>query len=376
MNKKLISFFLPPMYGNGLTRVILNLLESMIDSGFQVDLVVPNITEYHQSFEKNLPVGIRSISLDLKPSHTLFIGKIFKLSHYLKQEKPAVLMAHGDYIGVANFAKLVSQQQPKILHGVHTNVSRYFNQFPGMGTKLKYLLLRYFYTASDGLVAVSKGVAEDLSKITGIPLSHIQVIYNPVVTSDLLNQAKQPVDHPWFATGEPPVILGAGRLMTLKDYPTLIRAFAKVRQHRPCRLVIIGEVTPHKVELEALAEELGVAQDMQMPGFADNPYAYMFKAAVFVVSSQFEGFGNVLVEAMATGTPVVSTDCESGPAEILGYGQYGKLVPVGDANSLAVAIGETLDHPLDAKTLQARAQDFTTEKIAEQYLRFIQQIIN
>lgn len=364
------------MYGNGLTRVILNLLESMIDSGFQVDLVVPNITEYHQSFEKNLPVGVRSISLDLKPSRTLFVGKIFKLSHYLKQEKPAVLMAHGDYIGVANLAKLVSRQQSKVLHGIHINISRYFDQFPGIGTKLKYLLLKYFYTTSDGLVAVSKGVAEDLSKITEIPLNQIQVIYNPVVTIDLLNKAKQPIDHPWFMTGEPPVILGAGRLMIQKDYPTLIRAFAKVREHRLCRLVMLGEITPHKVELEALAQALGVAQDVQMLGFAENPYAYMSKAAVFVMSSQFEGFGNVLVEAMATGTPVVSTDCESGPAEILGYGQYGKLAPVGDSDNLAAAIGETLDCPLDAKTLQARSQDFTTEKIAEQYLRFIQQIIN
>ena len=376
MNKKLISFFLPPVYGNGLTRVIINLLEPMINHGFQVDLVVPEITKYHQSLEKNLPAGVRSISLDLQPSSTLFIGKIFKLSRYLRQEKPAVLMAHGDYIGVANLAKLVSCQQSKVLHGIHINISRYFDQFPGIGTKLKYLLLKYFYTASDGLVAVSKGVAKDLSEITGIPLSQIQVIYNPVVTTDLLNKAKQPIDHPWFVTGEPPVILGAGRLMIQKDYPTLIRAFAKVRQHRLCRLVMIGEITPHKVELEALAEELGVAQDVQMPGFANNPYAYMSKAAVFVMSSQYEGFGNVLVEAMATGTPVVSTDCESGPAEILGYGQFGNLSPVGDAEGLAAAINDTLDRPLDAKTLQDRAQDFVTEKITQQYLEFIQQVIN
>lgn len=375
MNKKLVTFFLPPLYGNGLSRVIINLLKPMINSGFKVDLVVPRITGYHQSIEKSLPAGVRSISLDLQSSSTLFIGKIFKLSDYLKQEKPAVLMAHGDYIGVANLAKLVSRQQPKVLHGIHINISRYFDQFPGTGTKLKYLLLKYFYTASDGLVAVSKGVAEDLSEITGIPLKQIQVIYNPVVTIDLLNKAKQPIDHPWFMTGEPPVILGAGRLMIQKDYPTLIRAFAKVRQHRLCRLMIIGEITPHKVELEALAAELGVAQDVQMPGFANNPYAYMSKAAVFVMSSQYEGFGNVLVEAMATGTPVVSTDCESGPAEILGYGQYGKLAPVGDAEGLAAVINDTLDRPLDTKTLQARAQDFVDEKIARQYLEFIEKLI-
>jgi len=376
MNKQLISFFLPPMYGNGLTRVILNLLEPMVNQGFQVDLVVPKITNYHQDFEKSLPSGVRTISLGINSSNVIYLNKLLSLSRYLKQERPVVLMAHGDYIGIANLAKLISHQSTKVLHGVHINVSRYFDEISGIKTKLRQLLLKYTYAASDGLVAVSKGVAEDLSGMTGIPLSQIQVIYNPVVTIDLLNKAKQPIDHPWFMTGEPPVILGAGRLMIQKDYPTLIRAFAKVRQHRLCRLVMIGEITPHKVELEALAEELGVAQDIQMPGFANNPYAYMSKAAVFVMSSQYEGFGNVLVEAMATGTPVVSTDCESGPAEILGYGQYGKLAPVGDANSLAVAIGETLDHPLDAKTLQARAQDFTTEKIAHQYLEFIEQIIH
>jgi len=364
------------MYGNGLTRVILNLLEPMVNQGFQVDIVVPKITNYHQNFEKSLPSGVRTISLGVNSSNVIYLNKLLTLSRYLRQERPVALMAHGDYAGIANLAKLISRQPTKVLHGVHINVSRYFDEISGIKTGLRQLLLKYTYATSDGLVAVSKGVAEDLSGMTGIPLSQIQVIYNPVVTTNLLNKAKQPIAHPWFASEAPPVILGAGRLMIQKDFSTLIRAFAKVRQYRLCRLMVIGEITLQKVELDALAQELGVTQDVQMPGFAENPYAYMSKAAVFVMSSKYEGFGNVLVEAMATGTPVVSTDCESGPAEILEYGQYGKLAPVGDSDSLAAAINETLDHPLDSEILQARAQDFTTEKIAQQYLEFIQKVLN
>ena len=169
--------------------------------------------------------------------------------------------------------------------------------------------------------------------------------------------------------------MGAGRLHPQKDFATLIRAFAIVRQQRPARLLIVGGEPEQKQELETLIRDLKLEQDAQLFGFTENPYAYMAKAAVFALSSRYEGFGNVLVEAMATGTPVVSTDCESGPAEILENGKYGKLVPVSDPNALAEAILETLATPLDASKLQERSQDFTDEKIACQYLEFIEKLI-
>ena len=165
------------------------------------------------------------------------------------------------------------------------------------------------------------------------------------------------------------MILGVGRLTQAKDFPTLIRAFALVRKKRAARLMILGE-GEERPKLEALVRELGLEREVTLPGFVDNPYKYMKRAAVFVLSSKWEGFGNVLVEAMALGTPVVSTDCPSGPAEILENGRWGRLVPVGDVYALAEAIIETLDeehHPDVAN----RAKDFAVELAVEKYINVL-----
>jgi len=218
-------------------------------------------------------------------------------------------------------------------------------------------------------VAVSRGVADDLARLTGLPREKIQVIYNPVVTPELFVKAEEPLGHPWFAAGEPPVILGVGRLHEAKDFQTLIRAFALVRKKRVARLVILGE-GEERPKLEALVRELGLEEEVALPGFVDNPFKYMKRAGVFVLSSQWEGFGNVLVEAMACGTPVVSTACPSGPEEILENGRWGRLVSVGDVDALAEAIILTLDdknHPDVAR----RALDFGVQRAIDEYIRVL-----
>ena len=185
----------------------------------------------------------------------------------------------------------------------------------------------------------------------------------------LFAKSEEALDHPWFLPGEPPVILGVGRLTQAKDFPTLIRAFALVRKKHPARLMILGE-GEERSKLETLVQELGLEKEVSLPGFVDNPYKYMKRAAVFVLSSKWEGFGNVLVEAMALGTPVVSTNCPSGPAEILENGRWGRLVPVGDVYALAEAIIETLDeehHPDVAN----RAKDFAVELAVEKYINVL-----
>ncbi len=229
--------------------------------------------------------------------------------------------------------------------------------------------IRIFYPWADEIVTVSNGVADDFASITGLRRERIQVIYNPVVTPEILEKAEEPLNHPWFTPGEPPVILSVGRLAKQKDYPTLIRAFALVHRECPARLMILGE-GEERPKLEALIQELGLDDDVSLPGFVDNPYAYMSRAAVFVLSSAWEGFGNVLVEAMAVGTPVVATDCPSGPAEILGGGKWGKLVPVGDIEKIAKAIIETLED-LNRPDVTKRAQDFGIEKLVQNYLRVL-----
>ena len=195
------------------------------------------------------------------------------------------------------------------------------------------------------------------------------------LTDELIAGQSEPVDHPWFQPGTPPVIMSAGRLGRAKDHPTLIRAFARVRRARLARLVIFGQGTSDAktarsvTALQALAGELGVADDVALPGFVANPFAYMARAAVFALSSINEGLPGVLIQAMACGCPVVSTDCPSGPAEILAGGRYGRLVPPGDDAALAAAILATLDAPPAAMSLRARAGFFSVERAVAQYER-------
>ena len=226
--------------------------------------------------------------------------------------------------------------------------------------------IRLNYPAAEGIVCVSTGVAQELSRLAPATASRIRVIHNPIVAPDLVAAGSAAVDHPWLAPGEPPLILGAGRLTAQKDFPTLIRAFAQVLPQQPCRLLILGEGSERE-RLLGLGHELGVAVAMDLPGFVANPFAYMARSGVFVLSSLWEGFGNVLVEAMAMGTPVVSTDCPSGPREILCDGVLGPLVRPGDPEHLAEAVIEVLSRPADRTALRNRAMDFSADRVAARY---------
>ena len=238
------------------------------------------------------------------------------------------------------------------------------------------------YPRAEAIVGVSRGVADDLARQSGLPRERISVIYNPVVPHDVLARTTPPPSHPWLQAGEVPVVLGVGSLVPQKDFPTLLRAFARVRRSRPARLVILGEATDdaatprRRDELRRLAAELGVAQDLDLPGYVDDPYPWMARASVFVLSSTYEGFGNVLPEAMACGCPVVSTDCPSGPEEILDGGRYGRLVPVGDDRALGEAIVATLDDPPAPEALRRRAARFSVEGAIDQYERLIVGLIH
>lgn len=226
------------------------------------------------------------------------------------------------------------------------------------------------YSWADGIAPVSQGVADDLTQIAGHPLERMQIISNPVVTPELLEKANEPVNHSWFAAGEPPVILGVGRLNVQKDFPTLIRAFALIQQHLPARLMILGE-GEERPQLEAMIDQLGLAKVATLPGFVSNPYAFMSKASVFVLSSAYEGLPTVLIEAMAVGTPVVSTDCPSGQRKFLEFGRYGRLVPVGDIKALAQAIIITLTSLTDIEALRQQGRSFSLEASVNSYLKLL-----
>jgi glycosyltransferase involved in cell wall biosynthesis len=253
---------------------------------------------------------------------------------------------------------------------VHNHLSRESQNATTLKRRLTPQLVKWFYAWADSIVGVSQGVAKNLVEI-GLPSEKIEVIYNPIVTPELSEKVQELLNHPWFLPGQPPVILGVGRLQKQKDFPTLIQAFAKLRQQKPIRLMILGEGS-ERSHLESLVQEMDIAEDVVFPGFVSNPYAYIAQATVLVLSSAWEGFGNVLVEAMAAGTPIVSTDCESGPAEILANGQYGKLVPVGNYEDMAKAIAATLEDAPNREALQKRANEFSLEKALTKYGKLLQ----
>jgi glycosyltransferase involved in cell wall biosynthesis len=226
------------------------------------------------------------------------------------------------------------------------------------------------YPRADAIVGVSDGVVRDLASLTGIPAGRMRTIYNPVVTPELLAQAQAPAPHPWLEDGGPPVVLGVGRLVPQKGFATLLEAVARLRRERRLRLLVLGEGR-HRRALERQARRLGLGADFALPGFAPNPFAYMARAAVFVLPSFYEGLPGVLIQALACGCPVVSTDCPDGPREILADGAYGPLLPVGDAAALAAAIARVLDHPPERERLRRRGLDFGAEPAVRAYLEVV-----
>lgn len=214
-----------------------------------------------------------------------------------------------------------------------------------------------FYHMADRMICVSQGVAEDLKRYVALPVHKVQVIYNPTVREEVYRLKDQPVDHRWLAPNQPPVILAVGAFRKVKNYSLLLLAFAELSKTHDARLLMLGE-GEERAELEHQALVLGITQKVDMPGFARNPYAYMARAACFVLCSESEGLPNVVIEALACGCPVVATDCPGGVREIL-EGEYGALVP-GDVAKLADALREALDNKQQAL---ARVSAFQKEKL-------------
>ena len=224
---------------------------------------------------------------------------------------------------------------------------------------------RFLYPFADAIIAVSQGVADELSALNPRLQSKIHVLPTPVISSRLL--ARDEIPHPWFCSHDIPVVLGVGRLQRQKDFSALIDAFALVREKVRCRLVILGE-GPLRTELEAKVEGLRLTRVVDLPGFVENPFPYFRRARVFVLSSRYEGMPNVLLQAMACGTPVVATDCPSGPRECLENGRYGALVPVGDIEALAGAISRALHAPRRPDAAAAILEKHDAVRAAKRYL--------
>jgi glycosyltransferase involved in cell wall biosynthesis len=232
---------------------------------------------------------------------------------------------------------------------------------------LSYGLVPYAYRKADVVAAVSRDVRHDLAVETGIPLEGIRVLHNPVVVPELTDLSAKDLHHPWLSAAAPPVVLAVGRFTQQKNFPLLLRAFAKVRSARLARLIILGD-GELRSELEALAKGLGIAEDVDLPGFDPNPFRFMSRSAVYALSSDWEGLPTALIEALACGAPVVTTDC-AGAGEVLLGGRLGRIVPRGDADALAAAIAGTIEAPGPREERVARAADFGLESAVDHYLQ-------
>ncbi|HBE18535.1 MAG TPA: glycosyl transferase [Cyanobacteria bacterium UBA11149] len=360
-----LAIFHPNIEGGGAERVLVNLISGLVEHGVNIDLV---LVQAKGAFLSLIPPEVRVVDLGVKR----LILCIPALVRYLKQERPTCLLsAFEDTNLVALWSRSLAGVSTRLVASIHNTLS-WESQITTQGIKrqISPYLARWFYPQAEAIITVSQGVADDLL-LMGFSSKKMQVIYNPVITPELFKKVAEPLHHPWFESGSPPVILGVGRLEKQKDFPTLVRAFARVQQKRSARLMILGE-GEERDHLEALVQELRIGDCVALPGFVPNPYPYMAKSAVFVLSSLFEGLPTVLIEAMATGTRLVSTDCKSGPNEILANGKYGSLVPVGDSKSLGEAIASTLEKPPESSLLQQRAAEFSLEKAVTQYLQVLQ----
>lgn len=357
--QKRVSFFIPSLRGGGAERMTVNIANALAGKGYAVDLVLSKAEGPYLDIVRE---DVRIVDLGTFRVSSSLPG----LVSYLKKNKPEVLlsaMSHANIVAV--IAKIIAMVPTRVYVSERNNVS---TSLKGLGWFKRFMLIflmKVTYTLSARVVAISKGAADDLSSRVGIKRCHISVVYNPAFSERMFHDIPA-APHSWLIDKDVPVIIGIGRLSLEKNFSLLIRAFSEVVKTRKARLVILGEGN-ERASLESLITDLDVNDVVDLPGFTSSPESYLSRASLFVLSSDSEGFGNVLVEAMGSGVPIVSTNCPSGPSEILENGKWGKLVPPGDAEALSGAILETLDQN-EFPDVKTRAKDFGIDAAVDGYL--------
>ena len=407
-----VGFVLPSLYGGGAERHTLHLAQWLIERGHRADLVVPCFAgDYRAAISRDVRLyrgrlphtdrkflrevqrsaagGAGVTALGVNPFAVAWIGLVLGRKHpgvrvrrkrslyasvhilnrYLREARPQVLVSALPSADAATIcaAELTERAVPVVVT-VHNVLADYYAP--------EWLAAsRALYPLADAVVAVSRGVAKSVRRSVGGDAGRIRTIHNSVPVDSIRRLAQEEVTHPWFAAGEPPVVLSVGREAPSKDYPTLVDAFGRARREVDSRLVILGKLSaPYRARLKSLARGFGVEGDLGFVDFDENPYRYMRRAGLLVLSSRSEGMPTVILEALACGTPVVSTDAPCGPREILG--EWGDLPPVGDAPALARALVATLrgERPSE-EALRARAADFSSEKAADAYVALFEELV-
>ena len=355
-----LAVFLATSGHSGVDRLARNLIPALARRGYSIDLLK---VRNHGPHLDDCPAGVRVIDLGTRHVYS----SLGAVAHYLRKNNPRAMFCDKDRVNhTALLARAMAGVSTRLTLSMGTTVSIDLAHRGALHRLKTRLSMGWLYRLADNVIVTSDGVADDMARYTGLPRHLINVVPCPIIPAHVFEGPFPTPDHPWFSDNGPPIIMGLGELGSRKDFVTLIRAFAQIRPEFPCRLMIIGRGRDRE-RLLATAHELGVADAFELPGFVDAPYAWLAQASLFAFTSLWEGLGFALIEALAVGIPSVSTDCPSGPREILGDGRYGPLVPVGDHAALAQAMLQTLRHPLPRATLQEAAWPYEIERATTAY---------
>jgi glycosyltransferase involved in cell wall biosynthesis len=380
---------IPSLSGGGAERVMLNVAKALAGHGHDVTIALRD----HDG-PYSVPAGLTAVSLGMPAifgtglAHripkrrtilaplllTVQVVFILRLAWFLRRHRPDAVLSAMIFHNLSTvMAHRLARSRSRLVISERNTFSLNVAKYGRLKYRVFRRMVQWLYPKAGEITAVSDGVADDLASATGLERAKIIIINNPTVTPEISQLAMEEPPCDWLADDIPladsflAVIVACGRLSEQKDYPTLLRALAILNRGEPkARLLILG-TGKLEAELRTLAGALGIESLVRFEGFVANPYAYMRRADVFVLSSRWEGFPNVLVEAMACGAPVVSTDCPHGPRDILEGGRYGWLVPVGDAAALAEALADELDCCRTAANVANRAADFTMARILPRY---------
>lgn len=355
-----IFLLISSFYAGGVQRVTINLANELAKLGYPTSLVV---ISRHGPLRAQVLPGVTVHDLNLSKA----VRAVYYLAKLLRMKTPDIFISNQTHLNVLSvLAHKLARSSSELLIVEHNHMSSVVQHANNWVDRLRPFWAKIFYPHANRVLAVSEGVANDLAQLSGIQRKDIHVVINSILPPSFEKQERAILTHPWFTEHIHPVIVGMGRLSIQKDFKTLIRSVAKANEIRPIHLAIFGE-GEQRSDLAALAAELGIEDKLWMPGYVEDPFSYITQADIFILSSIWEGFPSVLVEAMACGTSVLSTDCPAGPREILADGKYGKLVPVGDVAAMADGILDALSKPQEATVLAKRTKIFTSSHAVTSY---------